>query len=168
MNTHKNKTRTDCAFRFATPGDVPALLRIDDAARSASLSENEFQWWNRMPNVVTLVAETAQRDACGIVGWMMYLLEGRTYTIEHVVVHPQFQRCGIGASLINYVRFHSGNNGRWCAPLTLQAYPTETNLTAQLWLRALGFRATRILPPWNSHQETRYRMQWRAVFVSRR
>jgi ribosomal protein S18 acetylase RimI-like enzyme len=58
----------------------------------------------------------------------------------NIVIGPEWRRQGIGRSMLEIL-----NQGLWRTARSVQILVPETNLTLQLFLRAVGYKATRVV-----------------------
>lgn len=97
----------------------------------------------------------AQRDCIGMVaevgvegrvaGFMVYRLLPESLELLAIGVAPEYRRQGVGAAMLSHIvgKLRGTANRRRKLVWLLVG---ERTLGAQLWLRACGFRATRVVP----------------------
>ena len=84
-----------------------------------------------------MVAEQGEK----VVGFMIYELHKIKLHILNFAVHPAYRRLGIGSQMVAKLIGKLSSHRR--TRITLEV--RETNLPAQLFFRAQGFRAVRVL-----------------------
>lgn len=97
----------------------------------------EFTRCLRQRNCIGMVAEHEGR----IIGYHVYEFSRDSLHILNFAVHRVFRRLGVGQKMLQKMisRLSPGRRNK----ITLEV--RETNLEAQLFFRAMGFRATRVL-----------------------
>ncbi len=84
-----------------------------------------------------MVAEQGEK----VVGFMIYELHKAKLHILNFAVHPSCRRGGVGAQMVAKLISKLSSHRR--TRITLEV--RETNLAAQLFFRAQGFKAVRVL-----------------------
>lgn len=122
-------------IRWMIRRDMPEVLDIEYAGDAIPWSEEEFAAALRQRNCIAMVAE----HGANVVGFMMYeLTKGQLHLLK-LAVHPALRRRGIGAALLRKLR----RKLRGDRP-KITLHIRETNLPGQLFLRAGGFKATKV------------------------
>lgn len=124
-------------IRWCIRRDIPEVIAIENATSQNPWTEDDFFRCLRERNTIAMIAE---RDGA-LVGFMVYTLNKKFLEIIRLSVHPGFQRARVGTAMINKLIGKLETLRRPVIQTTLR----ETNLTAQIFLRAHGFKATRIL-----------------------
>jgi ribosomal protein S18 acetylase RimI-like enzyme len=102
--------------RVATEQDIPALLTLDTTSAPIDAIDGQLVYVLADPTVIPfflacdglIVAEIAGQ----VVGYVLTHIVERMHGIEHLVwiehigVHPDFRRRGIGLHLLTYLRAH--------------------------------------------------------------
>jgi ribosomal-protein-alanine N-acetyltransferase len=123
--------------RHLVQHDLPQVLEIECATHTRPWDEAAFRFWQRQRSCILMVAE--QGDT--IVGYLVYELDDQCLRLHNFAVHPGYQRQGIGRELTQALQraMTSHRRGR------MEVVIHERNLTAHLFLRAMGFRAEAVL-----------------------
>ncbi len=130
--------RTDeIAVRWMIRRDFAEVLRIEHEAFEFPWLEEDFTQTLRRRNCIGMVAVLRGN----VVGFAVYELHKHCVHVQNFAVDPQHWRCGVGRAMIAHLQkkltpAHKPN-------LLLEV--RETNLAAQLFFRAMGFSAVRIL-----------------------
>lgn len=113
---------------------MPEILGIENANFEFPWDEADFVHCLRERNVIGLTAEHGER----VCGYIIYELQKGRIVIINMAIHASCQRRGIGRAIIGKLasKLRLGHRTR------LVAKVRESNLDAQLFFRALGFRAT--------------------------
>jgi ribosomal-protein-alanine N-acetyltransferase len=144
---------TMCHVRYMIRRDFPEAVAIESASFMRPLSQDEMLARLRRRNCIGMVAEHGER----VVGFMIYGLYKDRLELIDLAVDPGSRRMAVGrqmvAKLADKLRYHRRPR------IALEV--NETNLAAQLFFRAQGFRATGVLR--GADPETgddSYRMQY--------
>ena len=123
--------------RWLIRSDIPAVLDIENLSCNTSWEESDLLSLLKTRWVIGLVAELNHR----VVGFMIYELHKTKLHVLHFSVDPDFLRQSIGSRMIaklhEKIRVSSRNE------ITLEV--RESNLDAQLFFKAMGFKAISIL-----------------------
>jgi len=117
--------------------DMPEVLAIEHASFEYPWCEEEFLRVLRQRNCIGMVAEYGER----IVGFMIYELHRNKIHVLDFATHPEFRRREIGRQMVAKLVGKLSNQRR----SRIALYLRETNLAAQLFFRAMGFRAMEVL-----------------------
>lgn len=124
-------------IRWQIRRDLPEVLNIENRSFAYPWSEEDFIRWLRQRSVVGMVAEYDER----VVGYFIYELHKTRFSLVSMAVHPDFRHQGIGRAIIaKLVSKLSCERRR-----RITSEVRESNLDAQLFFRACGFRATGVL-----------------------
>lgn len=124
-------------IRWMIRRDMPEILEIEQQSFEFPWSEDDFVRCLRQRNCIGMVAECGDR----IVGFMIYELHKTRLHILNFAVDPAHRRQGIGRQM----------SAKLCSKLSHQRRTRillevrETNLDAQLFFRAVGYRAVSVL-----------------------
>jgi len=140
-------------IRWMIRRDMPEVLDIENRSFEFPWSEEDFIRCLRQRNRIGMVAEYDVR----VVGFMIYELHENRLHILTFAVHPELRRQGVGTAMVNKL---IGKLSYRLASILLET--REANLTSQLFFRACGFRAVRILRDfYEDTTEDGYLMQYR-------
>jgi ribosomal-protein-alanine N-acetyltransferase len=124
-------------IRWMIRRDMSEILRIEQQSFEFPWSEDDFVRCLRQRNCIGMVAECEDQ----IVGFMIYELHRMRLHILNFAVHSNFRRLGIGRQLTSKLISKLSFQRRTRILLEVR----ETNLDAQLFFRASGFRAVSVL-----------------------
>jgi ribosomal-protein-alanine N-acetyltransferase len=150
------KVLTPVHIRWMIRRDMPEVLTIEGQAFEFPWSEDDFVRCLRQRNCIGMVAEHNER----VVGFMIYELHKNRLHILNFAVHEQMRRRGIGSQMIRKLVSKLSPQRRSRIMLEVR----ETNLSAQLFFRDIGFRAISLLRDfYEDTTEDAYLMQFRYV-----
>ena len=124
-------------IRWMIRRDMPEVLQAERESFEFAWSEEDFLRCLRQRNCIGMVAEQGEK----VVGFMIYELHKAKLHILNFAVHPQYRRVGVGAQMVAKLISKLSSHRR--TKITLEV--RETNLAAQLFFKALEFRAVRVL-----------------------
>ena len=124
-------------IRWMIRRDMPEVLQTEQESFDYSWTEEDFLRCLRQRNCIGMVAEHGEK----VVGFMIYELHKSKLHILNFAVHPISRRTGVGSQMVAKLISKLSSHRRTRITLAVR----ETNLTAQLFFRAQGFRATRVL-----------------------
>src|SRR6516164_934068 len=133
--TEKEQVRVH--IRWMIRRDMPEVLQIEQSSFDFSWTEEDFLRCLRQRNCIGMVAEQGEK----VVGFMIYELHKAKLHILNFAVQPSHRRSGVGAQMVAKLVSKLSSHRR--TRITLEV--RETNLAAQLFFRAQGFRAVRVL-----------------------
>jgi ribosomal-protein-alanine N-acetyltransferase len=134
--------------------DMPSVLAIEQECFEFPWYEEDFIRCLRQRNCIGMVAEASER----VVGFMIYELHKNRLHVLNFAVHDQFRRRGVGSQMAKKLITKLSHDRRSRLMLEVR----ETNLPAQLFFRALGFRAVSVLRSYyEDTPEDAYVMQFR-------
>ena len=122
--------------RWMINRDMPAVYAIEDRSFEYPWTRDEFWRCLRTRDCMSLVAEHAQ----AVAGYVVYEIHDDRLRILNFAVHPDLRRQGVGRAMVQKLTGKLSPNRRRHITLEIR----EINLQAQLFFRALGFRAVRI------------------------
>jgi len=153
---NKSKTAISVHIRWMIRRDMPEVLEIEGASFEFPWSEEDFIRCLRQRNCIGMVAEHNDR----VVGFMIYELHKNQLHILNFAVRPELRRQGIGAQMAQKLVGKLSHQRRNKIMLEVR----ETNLSAQLFFRDIGFRAVSVLRDYyDDTTEDAYIMQYRHV-----
>lgn len=141
-------------IRWMIGRDMPEVLDIENHASESPWSEDDFSTALRQLNIIGTVAEYDYQ----VVGFVVYELHKSRLQLINVAVHQDLQRQGIGRQIVEHIKNKPAVARRSLVMLDVR----ETNLTAQRFFRAMGFKAVSILRDfYRDTTEDAYLMQCR-------
>lgn len=142
-------------IRWMIRRDMPSVLAIEQASFDFAWTEEDFIRCLRQRNVIGMVVED---EADKIVGFMVYELHKAKLKILNMAVGREHRRQGVGSAIIAKLVSKLAHNRRTRLAVELR----ETNLDAQLFYRANGFKAWRVLRDfYEDAGEDAYLMQYK-------
>lgn len=129
--------------RWGKLADASALLEVDRTSSECLWDIRDFKKSLRDKSIVSLVVSDFSDK---IVAFLMYETREDALNILNLVVHPDHRRRGIGRALIQNLKTQlkvQDDDGD--KPVALFYDVRETNLDAQLFLRAMGLVAYRVV-----------------------
>lgn len=131
------KQETRVHIRWMIRRDMPEVLAIEGEGFEFPWSEEDFIRCLQQRNCIGMVAEHDDR----IVGFMIYELHKTRLHILNFAVASAFRRQGVGVQMVEKLVSKLSQQRRTRILLEVR----ETNLPAQLFFRAGGFRAISVL-----------------------
>lgn len=143
-------------IRWMIRRDVPEVLNIEMRSFDFPWAEKDFINCLRQRTCIGAVYERNDQ----ILAFMVYKLSKGKLTLLNFAVHPEFRRQGIGTQMIEKLRMKLSLQRRQMIDL----HVSDDNLTMQLFLRKVGFKAKRIEPHhYKEHQKDAYYFNYSAV-----
>jgi ribosomal-protein-alanine N-acetyltransferase len=124
-------------IRWMIRRDMADVLRTEQESFEYPWTEEDFLRCLRQRNCIGMVAEHGDK----VVGFMIYELHKTKLHVLNFAVHPDCRRQGIGTQMVLKLLGKLSNHRRTRISLAVR----ERNLGAQLFFRAQGFRAVRVL-----------------------
>jgi ribosomal-protein-alanine N-acetyltransferase len=124
-------------IRWMIRRDMPEVLQAERQSFEHPWTEEDFLQCLRQRNCIGMVAEQNDR----VIGYMIYELHKNRLHVLNFAVAPQARRTGVGTQMVHKLFGKLSSHRR--AKLTLAV--RERNLAAQLFFRALDFKATRVM-----------------------
>ena len=154
---HSNRTEKEQVrvhIRWMIRRDMPEVLQTEQDSFEYAWTEEDFLRCLRQRNCIGMVAEQGEK----VVGFMIYELHKAKLHILNFAVHPASRRAGVGAQMVAKLISKLSSHRR--TRITLEV--RETNLPAQLFFRAQGFKAVRVLRAfYEDSGEDAFLMQYR-------
>src|SRR5262245_24992066 len=151
----KGRSATGVHIRWMIRRDMPEVMRTEGASCEYSWTEDDFLRCLRQRNCIGMVAE--RNDL--IAGFMIYELHRSRLHVLNFAVHPAARRSGVGRLMIDKLVYKLVSHRREKITLAVR----ERNLAAQMFFRAHGFSATRLLRNYYEDSgEDAYQMELRA------
>lgn len=148
-------------IRWMIRRDMPEVHGIENARFEYPWSEDDFIRCLRQRNCIGMVAEHDER----IKGYMIYEIHKDRLHVLNFAVHAACERQGIGAAmvrkLVSKLSLPSGYDDGSKRRSRIMLEVRESNLDAQLFFKAMGFRAIRLLRDfYKDTTEDAYLMQY--------
>ncbi len=124
-------------IRWIIRRDIPEVLDIEWHSFEFPWSEEDFVRCLGQRNCIGMVAEHDDR----VVGYMIYELKGSSIHVLNFAVAAEYRRRGVGSQMVAKLITKLRAQGWTCIALEVR----ETNLPAQLFFRACGFRGVAVL-----------------------
>jgi len=141
-------------IRWMIQQDMPEVLAIETANFDQPWCEDDFVRCLRQRNCIGMVAEHGHK----VTGYMIYELHKNRLHILNFAVHVACQRRGVGTAMIRKLVGKLSPQRR----SRIMCEVRETNLDAQLFFKAMGFRAISLLRDfYEDTPEDAYLMQLR-------
>lgn len=129
-------TATAIHTRWGLRRDIPEAVAIERASFSDPWCEEAFLARLRQRNCIMVSAELG----LSVVGYMLYELHRSRLHLLNLAVHPAYRRVGIGRLLAAKLVYKCDSHRRRFVTLDV----AETNLSAQLFFRSVGFEAAAV------------------------
>jgi ribosomal-protein-alanine N-acetyltransferase len=150
------KLQVPVHIRWMIRRDMPEVLAIEGQSFEFPWSEEDFVRCLRQRNCIGMVAEHHEQ----VVGFMIYELHRNRLHILNFAVHRELQRRRVGEQMLRKLVSKLSPQRRNKIMLEVR----ETNLSAQLFFREMGFRAISLLKDfYEDTTEDAYLMQYRYV-----
>lgn len=133
------KERTKVYVRFMALRDLSGIVRVEEMSFDFPWERKDFLRCKEAANCSIMVAESATGDK--ILGYMIYEIFNDKFHLVNFAVHPDWRRQEIGRQMLEELFKKVSPNKRKRIELEVR----ETNLPAQLFFAACGFRATCVL-----------------------
>ena len=138
MNTGRTqKEQVKVHIRWMIRRDMPEVLQAEQESFEYAWTEEDFLKCLRQRNCIGMVAEHNEK----VVGFMIYELHKSKLHVLNFAVHPAYRRVGVGRQMVAKLIGKLSSHRRTRITLAVR----ETNLGAQLFFKALEFRALRVL-----------------------
>lgn len=124
-------------IRWLIRRDMNEVMRIEKHCFEFRWIEQDFIRCLRQRNCIGMVAEYNDR----VVGYMIYELHRDQLGVLNFAVHPKAFGRGVGRQMVDKLKSKLSYQRRSRIVLEVR----ETNLAAQLFFRAVGFRAVAVL-----------------------
>lgn len=156
--------RPSLNLRRMTPRDLPHVLHI---AKNLSAGRLALKHFLKVFQAGDAAGWVAEKEGC-VVGFLIYTVSPQPAGVEqertglrarwlgagknvitvkspcvhllNIVVAPEWRRQGIGRSMLEIL-----DQGLWRTASSVQVLVPETNLPLQLFFRAIGYKATRVV-----------------------
>jgi [ribosomal protein S18]-alanine N-acetyltransferase len=143
-------------IRWMIRRDMPEVLAIESESFRNAWDEQDFVRCLRQRNCIGMVVEADTK----ITGYMIYELHRTRLHVLNFAVRPDVRRRGVGSEMVRRLIGKLSADADRRNRILLEV--RETNLDAQLFFRACGFRATEVLNDfYGDSDEQAYQMQLR-------
>jgi len=154
MNPKQQQQQLRVHIRWMIRRDMADALEIETDGFEFPWSEDDFIRCLRQRNCIGMVAEQEDR----VVGFMIYELHKTRLHLLNLAVSKDYRRRGVGAQMLAKLTAKLSTQRRTRILLEVR----ETNLPAQVFFRAQGFRAVSVLRDfYDDTTEDAYLMQYR-------
>lgn len=150
----KDKTKTEVHIRWMIRRDMAETLSIERASFEFPWYEEDFIRCLRQRNCISMCAEHDER----VVGFMIYELHKWFLHVLNFAVAEDMRHQSVGQQMVDKLKSKLSSQRRERIDLEIR----ETNLPAQLFFKAQGFRATKVVEDYyDDSPEDAYVMQYR-------
>jgi ribosomal-protein-alanine N-acetyltransferase len=124
-------------IRWLIRADIDPVMEIERQSFDHPWSLNDLEFWLKKRNVIGMVAED---DADIVRGYVIYELEKTSINLLNFAVDPDYRYQGVGRALMDKMlgKLQCGKRNK------LSMILADNNLGGQLFLRQMGFRATKV------------------------
>ncbi len=141
-------------IRWMIRRDMNEVLQTEQESFHVPWTEDDFLHCLRQRNCIGMVAESGDQ----VVGHVIYELHRNRLHILNLAIHPHHRRHHVGAQIMSKLIGKLSSHRR--AKITLEL--RESNLVAQLFLKSLGFVATKVVKHYyEDTNEDAYFMEYR-------
>lgn len=144
------------AIRWMIRRDMPEVLAIEQQCFEFPWRDEDFIRCLRQRNCIGMICEHEERVA----GFMVYELHKSRLHILNIAVHAEYRRRGVGLQMVKKLAGKLSRDRRTRILLEVR----ETNLNAQLFFKAMGFRAVSVIRDFyldDALEEDAYLFQYR-------
>ena len=124
-------------IRWQIPRDIPEILAIEREAFPYPWTEEQFIKCLRQRNCIAMVAEHGDR----VVGYMVYELLKARLQLLNFAVDADYRRQGVGRMMCD--KLYNKLSATRRTKITCEV--RDGNLDAQMFFRAMGYRAVSVL-----------------------
>jgi [ribosomal protein S18]-alanine N-acetyltransferase len=150
----KTSVKVKAEMSWMMPTDLDAVMSVDREAFTELWARKEFK---RCMKSVSTSGRVARVDG-KVVGFCIYELHPNRFHVLRMAVSEAYRLSGIGSALIDGLKRRLSDSGRSGIACELR----ETDVTSQVFLRSLGFKARRILREYYGDTgEDGYAMEYR-------
>ena len=145
---------TQIHIRWMIRRDMQEVLNTETESFHVPWTEDDFLHCLRQRNCIGMVAECGDQ----VIGHVIYELHRNRLHILNLAIHPNHRRQHVGAQIMTKLIGKLSSHRR--AKITLEL--RESNLAAQLFLKAMGFVATKVVKSYyEDTAEDAYFMEYR-------
>jgi len=139
MHAKERKPVTEAFIRWMIRRDMPEVLAIENQTFDFPWSEDDFARYLAQRNVIGMVVEGVGES---LLGYMVYELHKTRLHLLSIAVAKYNRRVGVGRSMIDKLMGKLIPSRR--ERITTEV--SESNLDAQLFFKAMGFKCVNIVP----------------------
>ncbi len=160
------ETKTDpirIHTRWMIRRDMPDVLVIEQASFKVAATEEDYLQLLRQRDTIGMVAEVSETE--GIAGFFIYQQHKTRFHLLTLAVAPEYRRKGVGRAMVHKLIGKLGTHdyNRSCRERVVLEV-CEENLEGQLFFRAIGFKATKVLHDYyEDTDQDAYRMEYSAA-----
>jgi ribosomal-protein-alanine N-acetyltransferase len=146
----------DLHIRWGIRRDMPEVERIESHCFAFPWCEDDFIKYLRQRNCMMMVAEHREQ----IVGFYVYELQKHTLNLLNFAVHEAWRFKGVGRQMVRKLitKLSGDRRSKICVLIR------ETNVDAQLFFRAMGFKCVQtIRNAYDDTEEDGYDFRYRYV-----
>lgn len=125
-------------IRWIKPKDMNFILEIEKESFPEPWTKKDFDRVFANKDCVCQIYCDADTDK--VLGYLVYEYDKVSYNLVNFAVAPKMRRQGIGKALIQSLISHMENSAKRKMFVSI----SDKNLTAQLFMRKMGFRAEKI------------------------
>lgn len=141
-------------LRWMIDRDIDEVVAIERRSFEFPWTEQEIRQFRQQRNGFGFVVEHDER----VVGFVLYEVHPHRLHVVNLAVQPEFRRRGVGATMVRYLVDKLSAQRRNRIVLEVR----ERNLDAQLFFRAMGFHAVKVLRDfYDNSPEDAYVFQYR-------
>lgn len=140
---------------YMTYSHLPGVLQVERESFDKPWTEKDLQRCRRRPNFISKVCERNGE----VIGFMFCEAKQEKLEILNFAVRPKFRRMKVGTHMVKKIVTTLSCEGRGKIETLLR----EGNLGAQLFFKAMGFKATEVLRGYYKEDtgEDAFRMQFK-------
>jgi ribosomal-protein-alanine N-acetyltransferase len=125
-------------IRWFIKRDMPEVLEIEQSLGEQAWCEEDILHHLRQRDTIGMVYDLGDR----LLGYMLYRLAKHSIELVRLVIHPGYRKVGVGANLIQRLVSKLSRHKRTFLGVNV----SEQDLAAQLFLKACGLLAVRVIP----------------------
>lgn len=136
--------------RWLIRADMKDVMDIETLSFQHPWTEDDFVHALRRRECIGMVAEVGTK----VVGFSIYELHPQRLHLVSIAVHPDCRRHGVGKAMVDKLVSKLGGYNKNRRRITTEV--RETYLKAQLFFRASGFRAFKVVRNYYDNEEDAY------------
>jgi ribosomal-protein-alanine N-acetyltransferase len=140
-------------IRWMIRRDMPEVLQTERESFEFAWTEEDFLRRLRQSNYIGMVAEQGEK----VVGFMTYEIYKTRLEVINFAVGAPYRRRGVGSRMVAKLISKLSSHRRYGITVSVR----ETNLPAQMFFKACGFRAVEVVRAfYDDSLEDAYLMQY--------